>query len=73
MTCGRCGAGISWQLLGTLVTHASGSWRAVSCVLKKFPGGLSGKESAYQCKRCGFSPWVGKSSAGGNSNPFQYS
>ena len=28
-----------------------------------FPGGTSGKESACQwrrCKRCGFSPWVGK-------------
>ena len=21
---------------------------------------LSGKESTYQCKRCGFDPWVGK-------------
>ena len=28
-----------------------------------FPGGASGKELAYQCrrhKRCGFDPWVGK-------------
>ena len=28
-----------------------------------FPGGASGKEPAYQCrrpKRCGFEPWVGK-------------
>ena len=28
-----------------------------------FPGGTSGKELAYQCRRCkrhGFSPWVGK-------------
>ena len=23
-------------------------------------GGLSGKESACQCKSCGFDPWVGK-------------
>jgi len=22
--------------------------------------GLSGKESAHQCRRCGFDPWVGK-------------
>ena len=21
---------------------------------------LGGKESAYQCRRCGFDPWVGK-------------
>ena len=28
-----------------------------------FPGGISGKEPAFQCrrqKRCRFSPWVGK-------------
>ena len=28
-----------------------------------FPGGASGKELTYQCrrhKRCGFDPWVGK-------------
>ena len=28
-----------------------------------FPGGTSGKESAYQCRRgrrCGFDPWAGK-------------
>ena len=28
-----------------------------------FPGGTSGKEPTYQCKRCkrhGFDPWVGK-------------
>ena len=28
-----------------------------------FPGGVSGKEPACQCKRlkrCGFDPWVGK-------------
>ena len=24
------------------------------------PWWLSGKESAYQCRRCGFNPWVGK-------------
>ena len=25
-----------------------------------FPGGLSGKESAYQCRRCGLNAWVEK-------------
>ena len=25
-----------------------------------FPGGSDGKESAYQCRRCGFDPWVRK-------------
>ena len=24
------------------------------------PWWLGGKESAYQCRRCGFDPWVGK-------------
>ena len=27
---------------------------------KGFPGSASGKESTCQCRRCGFSPWVGK-------------
>ena len=33
------------------------------CLLYYFDGlprGLSGKESAYQCTRCGFDPWVRK-------------
>ena len=25
-----------------------------------FPSGISGKEPACQCRRCGFDPWVGK-------------
>jgi len=35
----------------------------MTMVLNSFPGGVSGKESACQCrrhKRPGFSPWVGK-------------
>ena len=37
-------------------------WKALKLVLG-FPGGTSGKEPACQyrrCKRCQFSPWVGK-------------
>ena len=34
---------------------------------------LSGKESAYQCSKCRFDPWVGKILGGGNGNPLQYS
>ena len=30
------------------------------CFFGGIPRWLSDKESAYQCKRCGFSPWVGK-------------
>ena len=33
----------------------------------------SGKESARQCRRCRFDPWVGKNPGGGNGNPFQSS
>ena len=29
-------------------------------ILKGFPGGSVTKESACQCRRCGFNPWVGK-------------
>ena len=38
-----------------------------------FPGCSDGKESACQCRRCGFSPWVGRIPGEGNDNPFQYS
>ena len=27
---------------------------------ERLPWWLSGKEGAFQCKRCGFDPWVGK-------------
>ena len=41
-----------------------GRWNGMmSGTLRGFPGGASGKEPAYQCrrhKRCGFNPWVGK-------------
>ena len=36
------------------------------------PWWLSGKESAYQCRRCGFDPWVGKILWRRNGNPLQY-
>ena len=32
----------------------------VLCGHKGVPGGTSAKESAYQCRRCGFVPWVGR-------------
>ena len=35
----------------------------IICVLRVFPGGASGKELAYQCRRhksLAFDPWVGK-------------
>ena len=37
------------------------------------PWGLRGKEFTYQCKRCGFDPWVKKIPWRRNGNPFQYS
>ena len=41
-----------------------------------FPGGASGKEPVFQCrrhKRCGYNPWDGKTPGVGNGNPLQYS
>ena len=38
-----------------------------------FPGGASGKESACQCKRHGFDPWVGKIPWRRKWPPIQYS
>ena len=41
-----------------------------------FPGGTSGKEPTWQCRRCkrrGFDPRVRKIPGGGHSNPLQYS
>ena len=41
-----------------------------------FPGGTSGKESAFQCRRhrvTGSVPGSGRSPGGGHGNPFQYS
>ena len=40
-----------------------------------FPGGTSGKEPTYQCrrqKRWGFNPELGRSPGGGHGNPFRY-
>ena len=36
------------------------------------PRGLSSKQSAYQCKRCGLIPGLGRSFREGNGNPLQY-
>ena len=37
------------------------------------PGGLSDKESAFQCRKCRFDPGSGRSPGGGHGNPLQYS
>ena len=37
------------------------------------PKWLSGKESACQCRRCGFDPWVRKITWRGYGNSLQYS
>ena len=42
-------------------------------ITMELPRWLSGKESACQCRRCGFNPWVGMIPGGGNGNPLQYS
>ena len=38
-----------------------------------FPGSSDGKESACQCRRPGFNPWVKKIPGERNGNPLQYS
>ena len=40
---------------------------------QRTPWWLSGKESACQCRRPGFDPWVGRFPGGGNGNPLWYS
>ena len=35
------------------------------------PWWLSGRESACQCRRCGYDPWSGRSPGEGNGNPLQ--
>ena len=41
--------------------------------LTGLPWQLSGKDSAYQCNRHGFHPWVRKIPGEENSNPLKYS
>ena len=38
-------------------------------IIMGFPGGTNGKESTYQCSRCKFDPWVGKSPWGRKWHP----
>ena len=40
-----------------------------SVIVQGFPRWLSGKDSACQCRKCGFHPWVGKFPGEGNGNP----
>jgi len=38
-----------------------------------FPGGASGKEPAYQHRKCRFDSYIGKIPGGGHGNSLQYS
>ena len=49
-----------------------GNWSLVPSLME-LPWWLSGKESACQCRRSRFDPWVGKIPWKGNGNPLQYS
>ena len=42
-------------------------------LLRGYPGGTSGKESACQYRRCGQIPGLERFPGGGNGNPLQYS
>ena len=39
---------------------AEGLFKPGSCQIGGLPRWLRGKESACQCRRCGFNPWAGK-------------
>ena len=52
---------VHWQNKGDLSTFMG------------FPGGLDGKECAWNAGRPGFNPWVGKISQRRTGNPLQYS
>ena len=44
-----------------LLCHLFGPWLKQTCIMIcGLPWWLSGKESACQCRRCGFDPWVRK-------------
>ena len=49
-----------------------GNWSLVPSLME-LPWWLSGKESACQCRRSRFDPWVGKIPWKGNGNPLYYS
>ena len=52
---------------------AVGPIRSVCTFRLGLPRWLSGKESAYQCRRCGFEPWVRKIPWRRKQQPLQYS
>ena len=52
------------------------SYKSRLRLVRGFPGGASGKEPAWQCrrpKRHSLDPWVRKMPGGGHGNPLQYS
>ena len=61
----------------TVAPPSSLAWLQLQEMLwARLPRWLSGKESAYQCRRLRkgkFNSWVGRSPEGGNGNPLQYS
>ena len=65
---------VKWHLYKSLIEALFVNHLTVTDTgLVGFPGGTSGKEFTWKCKRCRFDPWVGRSPGGGNDNPLQYS
>ena len=70
------------SLITLIDKHTHASKLLLSSMLSPLPGFLlllvrisrwcSGKESAFQCKRWEFDPWLGRSPGVGNGNPIQY-
>ena len=71
MICDKSFAGVGVSVLR--LSEAVRPCMALSISLYEPPRWLSGKESAYQCRRYGFNPWSGRSPGEGNGNPLQYS
>ena len=63
----------AWQTAGYGVAKDSDMTEQLSTAqhsagyIMGFPGGTSGKEPTCQCKRCGFNPWIRKTSGGGGT------
>ena len=47
-------------------------FKIVVCKVLGLSWWLSGKEFAYQCRRCGFHAWSRKIPSEGNGNPIQH-
>ena len=60
LPCSRCCVFSTWNLVHKKKDVLVLFWGLWLKENKGLPGWISGKESAWQCQRCGFNPWVWK-------------